>query len=199
MNEAGKKLLPWETTLVEPPASCFQFKTMIKPSTIPNAGIGRFALENIPKGSIIIKRKLITIDDITANPNLLFDKTKAIMLQSELDMYKLVIFYYDQCITKPSFSNIKRGLQNFTGSYDGKTVFLMTQATFVNHNTKHFNQTDFVKDGYIYAQALRDIKKNEELFIDYKTYRFPHFYYKFFDQWKMTTMDQTVSRIDSKL
>ena len=101
MIQTVKKLLPWETTLVEPPARCFQFKTMIKQSTIPNAGIGRFALENIPKGSIIIKRQLVTMDDITANPNLLFDKSKAIMLQSELDMYKLVIFYYDQCINKP--------------------------------------------------------------------------------------------------
>ena len=43
--------------------NCFIVPTEVKPSLIPDGGLGRFATAFIPKGTMIIKSPIISVND----------------------------------------------------------------------------------------------------------------------------------------
>lgn len=116
---------------------------IIKPSLIPNAGLGVFALRNIKKGKILgyYKGKILTEDQ--------YLKLKNKEYIFEINLKNQPNIYIDAKSKK---------LSNWTRYVNGAKT--KKQKKMINIKP--------IQRGYnIYYTTLRDIKKGEELIMDY--------------------------------
>lgn len=133
----------------------FQKQTEIKASLIPGAGKGRFALEDLPKGTIV------RIQTIGSKELQVFHSTQD--LQSIDD--GLLINY---CHTLPTYSchAIK------TCSSPPARVFLNAPGMYTNHGSGIHETIEYRYTAtHKYTIAKRDILKGEELLQDYRYFR----------------------------
>jgi hypothetical protein len=117
----------------------------IAPSTIPNAGMGVYAVDPIPKGARgKYKGKIMSLDK--GNP-----------------YYSWIIYDYDPVSGAPTSQNKELYL------VDAFNVSQSNWTRYVNCGLKNrFNNLDVSQVfNQIYYLAKRDIKPGEELFIDY--------------------------------
>ena len=114
-------------------------KTKIKQSLIPAAGLGLFADEFIPTGTIIWQY------DIN------FDQSYT------QEQYESI---------KNSF--IKQFIETYSYKYNGRYILCVDDARFFNHsNNPNCFSTDYNETTLGYTKAKRDINKGEEMTDDY--------------------------------
>lgn len=180
MNATSLRTFPFMSARYGVPNDGIKCKTIVKQSSIPQAGMGRYALEFIPKGTVIFKLKIIAPSNIDA----LFTPDKMVRLESIEDMFELAINYMDNI--KCSFKDVKYVFENYIFGQDTNVIYTATQSGCVNHNTNEkANLVGYAKDGYYYKVATKDIKKGQEIFQDYSTFKYPNFYFDFFKRFKM--------------
>lgn len=128
-----------------PGAKKKNFKMKIAPSTIPNAGMGVFAVDPIPKGA---KGKY---------------KGKIMDLNKGDPYYSWIIYDYDPNTGVPYTENKELFLR------DAHNPSQSNWTRYVNCGLKNkFNNMDIEQSfDHIYYFAKRDIKPGEELFVDY--------------------------------
>ena len=144
------------------------YKIHIKPSTIPGAGMGAYAAEDIPESAYgvytgrwvpVIKKRLTTKD---ANP-----------------LYSWEVYSYSKRTGNPYTNHLKRAC---IGCLDADHPTMYNWAKYVNCGLDEDanNITCFQKARKIYYKTLRMIKKGEEMFIDYGIdYRRDHLHLKY--------------------
>jgi hypothetical protein len=121
------------------------FRLKIAPSTIPNAGMGVFAVDKIPKGA---KGKY---------------KGKIMSVEKGDPFYSWVIYDYDKETGVPFPDN--KELYLLDAHYPSNSNW----TRYVNCGIKNkFNNIDVEQSfGNIYYFTKRDIQPGEELFVDY--------------------------------
>ena len=118
-------------------------KASLKPSRIDGGGIGLFADQDVPKGTLVWKY----------NP--LFDihfNLKTVQNMSEIEQNFIKEYA-------------------FLSQDSGKYTLSIDNARFWNHSSVHDNLEDVADSGDIEAPTIakRDIKAGEELLINYRT------------------------------
>jgi hypothetical protein len=118
-------------------------KTKVMPSTIPEAGMGLFADEDIPKGTIVWS----CVENVDSS---VLDSDVEKMSKEERDKFIL-----------HAYKSTKTGY--WIACYDG--------GQYVNHSEyPNLGQYDFDTDSEYADVALRDILKGEELLDNYYEY-----------------------------
>jgi hypothetical protein len=159
-------ILPWE----QKSNTFFTVDTLIKQSTISNAGNGRFANQDIKVGDIIRKDPIISVEDFV-------DKNQFGCIQiknyNELDKLKK----YFESSNKPDICKYMGwfifGINNI--------LFVYSNSYFTNHSDNNNKTKNIFKKTYLKPYNLSicttEIKKGEELFWDYNNMgQFPDFY-----------------------
>jgi SET domain-containing protein len=154
--------------------SKYEIKTIIKKSSIPDAGCGRFSLENVKKGELIRKAKIIHIKDYL---NLKYsnesDGCNYFIIFSNYDDINM-LFEYFKSFNLLDENEIKLKMSWFIGHIDDK-LYIQSHSSYYNHSNNSNIKYEFDND-YIYQYASKDIKENEELYIDYNNIKLPEYY-----------------------
>lgn len=132
-----------------------QVKCVVKESTIPKAGLGLFADENILKGTIVWKWSELD-HDIYRNEHELYQKLKTLKSNNEIRNYLDKIF----------------------GDYiKGELLLLYPKSDnkHINHSHNNYNLIGYDFDDF-HMYAYKDIQKGEELFESYNDYIFPQWF-----------------------
>lgn len=120
------------------------FHLKIAPSQIPNAGMGVYAIDNIPKGA-----------------QGLYKGVKKSMTRGNV-YYSWVIFEYD---TVTGEANTKKGLYLLDAS--NKNVSNWTRYVNCGMKKRDNNMDSIQKFDKIYYYTTKEVQKGKELFIDY--------------------------------
>ena len=204
-------MLPWLSSYSNTKSGAWFVKTVVKSSLIKGAGLGRFANENIPKGSIICKYKKIQISDIIniqdnyINSSLLFSKNNLLCFKDINDIESLIYAYFELCDERPKLSDIKYGLEHFLAAWnniDNKNneLVLFNHSLCTNFganitNIDIVNSKCLLKDTHFVLYSLKDIKKDDELFIDYNEFKFPKYYHLICNKFNMKPMTHCINEI----
>ena len=190
--------LPWISASMNLVNSAWLYETAVKKSKIENAGVGRFAIENIPMNNIICKQKIVAFNEIGANCDCLFNPNLTIKLES-LNQIKALSNLYMKYCPNAKLSDILIGFESFLWGFDG-CLYLMTQSGCINtsNDTIDENILIFKHKDCLMVKSLKIISKNEELIANYKRkkYFYPSFYFSFCKEMRIKNMDQILMEID---
>jgi len=178
-----KFLLPVENSIKGVAGQGWEHVTHVGPSQLSGAGNGRYAGEAIKKGSeLIIKvlRPMTTIDTLVSLPP---DTT--ITFSSENDLER----YIKLAETEGGYSRkeILTLFEHFIYGFDSKVCCLNVCTWTVNHADSYENGLNCLvvqkrlPDGstaYV-GEAMGDIQKGDEFFMDYRKFTQPEFYVEF--------------------
>ena len=174
------KKLPWKkyvkfTTVID---DGYFYPTRIEKSLIPECGFGRFNQVEIDANKAICRKKIISVTS-----DELFTDDKAIVYSNEIEVNRLIGRLMYEC--HESFDNVVDGISSFSGTLDGKTMYLWTQSGFFNHSTDNYNIQTAKDDEYYYIQSIKYIKPNQELCLNYyDEFEFPKWYINACKKWK---------------
>ncbi len=164
--------LPWER-LQPHPDDGFRVKTEIKQSTIPEAGLGRFVLEDVPAGTTIKSSLLVPV----TSPDI-FQRNRCIYMQSQADIDYLLNRYLR--ISSDADNNKKR-LADFivTENWDGKLiVYIRSTSGFINHSANS-SIVKSIQNDHVNIVVIKDVAKGDELLLNYQLLHEVAFY----DHW----------------
>lgn len=141
-----------------------QISYAVRRSTLKGAGKGLFALQNIPKGTMVWK---------WFDENHRFHDNKEELLET-LDKFETRQEKFDYLV--------------YCYGYNGRVVHEYDDGHFYNHSTAANCAPDESRDVGVFANtyALRDIEKDEELLVDYDKegyLTYPDWFYKIMDEY----------------
>ena len=105
-------------------------------------------------------------------PNLNKSLSDTILLKNIDDINKLVEYF--KSFNLLSEQEIIEKIGWFIGHYDNK-LYIHSYSCFMNHSYNN-NIITYIDNGYICHKSIKEIQKNQELFLNYKNYNFPDFY-----------------------
>lgn len=156
--------------------SKFEVKTEIRESSIPDAGKGRFILEDIKKGHLIRKLKIINVKDYI---NILkldkYDDTNYFITFTDYNDLDLLVEYFTS-FTLLDEEEIKIKISWFIATMNDK-LYIQSHSSYYNHSDNS-NIKRVIEEEYLCHYANKDIDKNSELFINYNDYNMPEYYLK---------------------
>lgn len=171
------------------PDCTWLINSIVKKSTIRNAGKGRFTLDKIKKDSVIRRLKLIDLDDYIKmekeNNEKYTTEAYTVIFKNTTDLDNLV--YYFNSSKQDSEEDIKLKITWFSFGLN-ETLYLDSFSNFYNHSDNNNLYPSFNNKGYLEWIALRDIKENSELFIDYNKWVFPDFFIDWCKKNKLSTV-----------
>ncbi|GMI51921.1 hypothetical protein TeGR_g11832, partial [Tetraparma gracilis] len=141
--------------------------TVVKQSTIPGAGVGRYAQEFTKKGTIMCVKKSIKMADVTSLKAVSLDM--AVTFESEADLERYIALAHEE--GGHSREAVLDLFANFIWSADGKVAWLNHATWSINHGEtgeKGLNVWLYEKDGAIVAEAEFDVPAGAELFCQYR-------------------------------
>lgn len=154
----------------------FEIRTQIKESSISGAGKGRFILEDVKKGDLIRKIKIVNVKDyiniIKSNEN---DNTNYFITFTDYSDLGLLVEYF-KSFNLLDEDEIKIKISWFIASINDK-LYIQSHSSYYNHSNSNNIKYDF-DDNYAYHYANKDIDRNSELFINYNDYNMPEYYLK---------------------
>eukprot|EP01084_Bolivina_argentea_P221772 375548_1 len=160
----------------------FLVKTEKRKSLIKNAGLGRFAAQFIPRGTVIAKLKIVNIYD----SNMLYPM-QVINIQSIPELIHLTSIF------KMAFGctddEIFRYISNFACSVDGVNLFVGTSKGSFNHSKSKQNARPSIEHGYFVVRVTKDINANEEMYADYNEIKIPLLFQTFLSEKKFATIN----------
>ena len=156
--------------------SKFEVETEIKKSCIPDAGKGRFILEDVKKGQLIRKLKIINVKDyiniLKQNEN---DDTNYFIIFTNYNDLDLLVEYF-KSFNLLDEDEIKLKISWFIANMDNK-LYIQSHSSYYNHSIDCNIKRVFEKE-YLCHYASKDIDRNSELFINYNDYNMPEYYLK---------------------
>lgn len=169
--------------LSDVPAQGWQFDTRCGPSSIAQAGDGRFAKEFVKAGQVVIRKVLMPmakIDSLLGIPN---DVTITFSTEAELEKYIDLAFKEGG----HSREEVLFNMEHFIYGFDGKVGCLNVSTWTVNHG--HDIESGLNVDvqpevlpggGLAYSgTAMQDINVGDEFYMDYRKFALPEFYREF--------------------
>ena len=169
-------ILPWEWPLQYADAG-FNVKTSVKPSTIKEAGLGRFLEEDVSEGAVLRKLAIVNVDspNITCYNSIIF-------INSKEDIDNLINNYYQYGLL--DLSAIRNKFVDFVACDNNSKMYLMSASFYVNHLSGCHHISRQREKEYIYYRSTCDIKAGQELFVDYNTHigKYPSYYLEWCNQ-----------------
>jgi len=171
MSEAKTEVfyLPSERSMNNVADQGWQIETVVKESKIPCAGNGRFANMDVPKGSRVLLKPMISMDDITSV--LSIPKDRVINFKNVDEIETFIQLYEKE--GNQSREDIVDCLAHFIWSLpsiEGVTLCFSTWS--MNHGDPGSGENIrfTVEDGTIIGKTSVDIKKGDELLNDYRDF-----------------------------
>ena len=172
---------PWEAALKITPPS-FLVPTEIRPSLIPNAGLGRFALDYIPSGTAIRITPITDFDDTTISQ----DNCLCI---TTLDELMSLTHYLTALSTQPMHHTLNR-LTDYLFAVSGEkynnSLFLYAISGYYNHDFEP-NSQQIIRNDHMHWLSSREILPGEELLDNYAQHTCPLFYGEFCKKFNLET------------
>ena len=164
----SKFKLPWDHALAFPTLG-FTVPTMISDSLIKEAGLGRFATEDIPVGTLI---RQVYFVDIRSYMDADILDIFVIKSESDLDWILSEYVKHSGCASSDIIDKLIDYLIMYPGM-DNTCVYLFAVSGYFNHSSKPNAILD--QKGLITTET---INKGDEIYWDYRAYGpFPDFYY----------------------
>eukprot|EP01084_Bolivina_argentea_P037871 70029_1 len=189
MAKSAKMKLPWnKTEIISAGLDGSLFYCDVKNSLLPNAGNGRFSKKYIPQQSIVVRKKIISVYDDN-----IWDHDKVIIIQNVHELNHLIdIFSKTFNKTKTEIINC---LCNYIGCIDDK-LYLHTTSIHDNHSKNPNMCCIFEKEYFIY-KSIKNIRKGDELYINYQQLTYPLFYKEFCAQNNVKDLTLAAKQFDA--
>ena len=184
-----ERLLPWEQDSLHPDAG-WKVKAKIERSTIPNAGLGRFVLEDVPKGGVLREATIVDAPSAVAAADGFKPRPgTAILFYNQEDLVSTL----ETLAPDGKRLNLYEQIANFgfmpedvTGSkFDREqAVFFWVPVGYLNHQPMDNGSGNISlllrgQESKVFVIAARDISAGEELFHDYRELVLPAWFREF--------------------
>lgn len=165
------------------PNQGWQLATIVRESTIPGAGKGRFAAQTFKAGSTAIQKPLVPMAQVESLKNLSNDTTITFACVEDLEKY-IELAKAEGGYTR---EEILHYYEHFMYGFDGRVSCLNVSTWTVNHGDKIEDGLNIVVEEQelpggakaLAGRALKDILLNEELYMDYRKFKLPEFYMEY--------------------
>jgi len=151
----------------------FAVPVCVKPSSIPDAGLGRFTLKPVAKGAVVRADKIKSVADFIADGGVHEEETVAISLPDASAIDDLVAHFSKG--NPDSVAHVRKMMSWYMGGVgiertDGKALnYVLAHSFITNHGNNH-NMRTYVENGVLFYKACRDIEAGEELLTTYHEY-----------------------------
>jgi len=167
------------------PDQGWQFETEVREATIKAAGNGRFALKTFAKGPTIIEKNLKPMSSATTLVGVPNNTTFTFKCTEDLEKY-ITLAISEGGYTR---QEILTYYEHFMYGFDGVVCCLNVSTWTVNHagtDKEGLNirvQEKELPDGTMAYEGIcvKDVKVDDELYMDYRRFKLPDFYVKFTD------------------
>jgi len=178
-KESGFDLPPMNS-IKDVPQQGWHMNTIVRPSTVPAAGNGRFATEHVKAKSTVIQKLLMPMAKIHTLVGLSNDIVITFSRVDDLEKY-IELSMSDGGHSRQEVLNV---FENFVFGFDGQRACLSVSTMSLNHadHAKEGLNVEMVErtlpGGFTAycGEALSDIQVNDELFEDYRKFVLPQFY-----------------------
>mmetsp|Transcript_26385 Transcript_26385/g.40498 ORF Transcript_26385/g.40498 Transcript_26385/m.40498 type:complete len:215 (-) Transcript_26385:155-799(-) len=163
--------LPTERALTNAPGQGWLVPTTVKNSNIPEAGNGRFANVDIPKGTVIMSKPMTQMSDVSSLHAISYDEV--IIFKNKEDLERFLDMY------------VKEGNQSRKDVFEYMTHYIFSLSTSegvtlnfssaaVNHGDPGVTQNtvSYELDGKHLFKTVADVKAGDELLVNYRNYDF---------------------------
>jgi len=175
--------MPQQNAKNDVPHQGWQCDTIVKQSTVAQAGNGRFVKELVKTKSDVIAKRLIPMADIDTLLKLPNDTTITFTNVEQLEKYISLA----KAEGGHSRETVLDLYEHFVYGFDGERACLNVSTWTVNHgdNTGDGLNVDVVEKtlscgakAYV-GEAMIDIKVGDELYMDYRKFKLPEFYMEY--------------------
>jgi len=175
--------LPTENAKKDVPNQGWQCDTVVGQSTVPAAGNGRFVKELVKAKTDVIAKRLLPMAEIDTLLNLPNDTTITFTSVEQLEKY-ISLAKSEGGHSRETVLDL---YEHFIYGFDGERACLNVSTWTVNHgdNTGDGLNVDVVEKtlscgakAYV-GEAMIDIKVGDELYMDYRKFKLPEFYYEY--------------------
>jgi ABC-type transport system substrate-binding protein len=153
--------------------------TCVKQSSIPNAGLGRFSLDVIPKDTVIRKQNVTTVEDFLLCKDV-HQKTSCVITFENLDQIDHLVNILHENNETISLDEIKMKLTWFFAGNQHLSPYMSTFSGYLNHNVNNNVSSRIIEENdkvYLEQYASKYIEINDELYTNYQNLVFPQYYY----------------------
>ena len=153
--------------------------TCVKQSSIPNAGLGRFSLDIIPKDTVIRRQSIKTLEDFLLHYDVHEKTSQIITFENPKQIDHLVSILHENNNTI-SLDEIKMKLTWFYAGNQYLSPYMSTFSGYLNHSIDNNVSSRIVKENnevYLEQYAVKYIDIGDELYTNYQNLVFPKYYY----------------------
>jgi len=178
----------------------WKLKNVVKESNVREAGNGRYALEPLKKGQMVVQKKLVAMGEVASLKALDYDTTLTFACESDLEKYinlaeKEGGYCREECL---------KVFEHFIYGFDGMVCCLNLCTWTINHADETFKpptplnivvEERYQRKGWFgreksYAGVcVSDIDVGDEMHIDYRRFKLPSFYIQFTQKQKVPYPD----------
>ena len=175
--------LPSENTLYAQPGQGWNIASSIKPSTIPGAGNGRFALELVGAGACVCVKPTVRMATLNSLWHLSADSTIVLESAECLERY----INLNRAEGGYRRAQVLEVIEHFVWSLDGERAYLNASTWTMNHAATHAHglNVEHSIEGFadgttaVVSRALHEVQPGAELKNNYADFVMPEFYIDF--------------------
>jgi len=152
----------------------FEIPVSLSNSSIPECGLGRFAVMPVAKGAVVRADPIKDVADFIAAGGVDEKETVAIKINDASDINNLVEHFSkdnpdSEAHARKMMSWFMAGVPAGRSDNGLPLTYILGHSFHINHSHNHNTHT-VVEDGVLYHKAVCDIAAGEELFLNYKEY-----------------------------
>mmetsp|Transcript_73871 Transcript_73871/g.175839 ORF Transcript_73871/g.175839 Transcript_73871/m.175839 type:complete len:202 (-) Transcript_73871:233-838(-) len=166
-----KRIFPW--TVMD--SAGFKVRTEVRTSTIPDAGNGRFVMEDIPKGTIFFEAPVVSVKEFLSmakGPGSTSAQNAVVRITGAEDLEAWVEHFVQ---APEEMEEVRLKTSWFVGGLPssltdcGSVTYIFAHSQHGNHGTPG-TYVKRIADGVMTAVATADIKAGDELLQDYMSF-----------------------------
>jgi len=194
---------------VPPSKQGWKLDNVVKESNVKAAGNGRYALQSLKTGDVVVQKALRPMTQITSLAALPYDTTITFMCEDCLEKYIALAekeggYSREECL---------KVFEHFIYGFDGEVCCLNVCTWTINHADETFKPptplnmvveeryrwswSRFRREKTYAAVACKDIAVGEEMHIDYRRFKLPAFYVDFTRKQKVPYPDVRSSTLSA--
>jgi len=178
----------------------WQLKNVVKESNVKEAGNGRYALESLKKGQVVVQKLLVPMAEVSSLKAVPYDAMLTFACEADLEKYinlaeKEGGYCREECL---------KVFEHFIHGFDGVVCVLNLCACSINHADETFKpptklniefQERYRRRGWFGREktcagvCVSDIEAGEEMHTDYRRFKLPCFYIEFTQKQKVPYAD----------
>jgi len=166
----------------------WKLQNVVKESNVKEAGNGRYALEPLKKGQVVVQKVLVPMGTVTSLATLPLDGTLTFNCEADCEKY-IALAEKEGGYSR---EEVLKVFEHFMYGFDGVTSCLNVTSWTINHADESFKHPTplnmcveersrgwFRREKTYAAVAASDIAAGEEMHIDYRRFKLPAFYTNF--------------------